>query len=588
MKSFLKYTLATIVGIFISSLILFFITVAFIGAIISSTEKTVVVDPNSMLKIEFSKPIAERTSNNPFNNFDFQTLRPSTDLGIRDIITFIGKAKTDNNIKGIYLDLSVIPTGLATLEEIRNALLDFKTSKKPIISYAEMYTQSSYYLASVADKVYLNPSGYFPLVGMRSELMFLKGSFQKLDIEPEILRHGKYKSAVEPYTNEKMSEANREQMNALLSGVWGHILKSISEQRKVSVAKLNELADNLTVRNGTSAKASLLVDDLKYEDEILTELAGITGAKSDKVKFVSLDDYVKTPKPKSATGLSKNKIAIVYASGDIMPGEGDENTVGSKTTAEAIRKARKDSSIKAIVLRVNSSGGSALASEIIWREVQLAQKVKPVIASLGDVAASGGYYIVSPADTIVADNNTITGSIGVFGLAFNTSNFFRNKLGITFDVAKTNKYADFGSLTRPMTPHEKEVLMLQIEEIYDQFITHVAEGRGLTKAQVDSIGQGRVWNATDALKIGLVDVLGGIEKAVEIAAAKANLKDYRIVELPVLDDPFTSFMKDFGAKAKHAITGSDRYEYSLLMKEIEKILSYKGVQARLPYSIELY
>jgi protease-4 len=589
MKSFLKYTLATIVGIFISSLILFFITVAFIGALISSTEKMVVVDSNSMLKIEFSKPIAERTSNNPFNNFDFQTFRPSTDLGIRDIIAFIGKAKTDNNIKGIYLDLSVIPAGLATLEEIRNALVDFKTSKKPIISYAEMYTQSSYYLASVADKIYLNPSGYFPLVGMRSELMFLKGSFQKLDIEPEILRHGKYKSAVEPFTNEKMSEANREQMNTLLAGIWNHILKSISEQRKVSVSKLNDLADNLTIRNAASAKASMLIDDLKYEDEILTELAGITGAKSDnKIKFVSLDDYVKTPKPKSSTGLSKNKIAIVYATGDIMPGEGDEKTVGSKTTAEAIRKARKDSSVKAIVLRVNSPGGSALASEIIWREVKLAQKEKPVIASLGDVAASGGYYIVSPADTIVADNNTITGSIGVFGLSFNTSNFFRNKLGVTFDVAKTNKYADFGSLTRPMTAHEKEVLMLQIEEIYDQFISHVAEGRGLTKAQVDSIGQGRVWNATDALKIGLVDVLGGIEKAVEIAATKANLKDYRIVELPTLDDPFTSFMKDFGVQAKQAITGSERYHYSILMKEIEKILSYKGVQARLPYSIELY
>jgi protease-4 len=386
-----------------------------------------------------------------------------------------------------------------------------------------------------------------------------------------------------------MSEANREQMNTLLAGIWNHILKSISEQRKVSVSKLNDLADNLTIRNAASAKASMLIDDLKYEDEILTELAGITGAKSDnKIKFVSLDDYVKTPKPKSSTGLSKNKIAIVYATGDIMPGEGDEKTVGSKTTAEAIRKARKDSSVKAIVLRVNSPGGSALASEIIWREVKLAQKEKPVIASLGDVAASGGYYIVSPADTIVADNNTITGSIGVFGLSFNTSNFFRNKLGVTFDVAKTNKYADFGSLTRPMTAHEKEVLMLQIEEIYDQFISHVAEGRGLTKAQVDSIGQGRVWNATDALKIGLVDVLGGIEKAVEIAATKANLKDYRIVELPTLDDPFTSFMKDFGVQAKQAITGSERYHYSILMKEIEKILSYKGVQARLPYSIELY
>lgn len=589
MKSFLKYTLATIVGITITSILFFFITMGIIGAIISSTEKTVTVAPNSILKIEFAKPITERTSNNPFKNFDFQTLSPSSKLGIRDIVDYIGKAKTDNNIKGIYLNLTIIPSGLATLEEIRNALLDFKKSKKFIISYAEVYTQSSYYLASVADKVYLNPSGFMPLVGMRSELTFLKGTFQKLDIEPEILRHGKYKSAVEPYTNDKMSNENREQLNALLSGIWNHILKGISEQRKISVEKLNELADNLTVRNAASAKANKLIDGLKYEDEVLADLAKLSGAKSEtKIKFTSLDDYVKTPRPKPSTGISKNKIAIVYAAGDIMPGDGDDNTVGSKKTAEAIRKARKDSSVKAIVLRVNSPGGSALASEVIWREVKLATQVKPVIASLGDVAASGGYYIVSPADTIVADNNTITGSIGVFGMTFNTSKFFQNKLGITFDVAKTNKFSDFGTLSRAMTPQEKEVLMLQIEEIYDQFISHVAEGRGLTKAQVDSIGQGRVWNATDALKIGLVDVMGDMNKAIEIAAGKAKLKDYRIVELPDLDDPFESLMQGFSAKAHQMVVGQETYQYARMISELEKVLSQKGVQARLPYNIDLH
>jgi len=589
MKSFLKYTLATIVGIFISSFILFFIFLGFIGVLISSAEKTVTVESNSLLKLEFTKPITERSSKNPFQNFDFQTLRPSTNLGIKDIIDYIDKAKTDNNIKGIYLDLSIIPSGLATIEEIRSALLDFKKSKKFIISYSEVYTQSSYYLASVSDKIYLNPSGYLPLVGMRSEITFLKGTFEKLDIEPEILRHGKYKSAVEPYTNDKMSDANREQMNALLAGIWNHVLKGISEQRKISVAKLNELADNLTVRNASSALSNKLVDGLKYEDEILTELAKLSGVKNEKnINFLSINDYVKTPKAKTSSGLSKNKIAIVYASGDIMPGEGDANTVGSKTTAEAIRKARNDSSIKAIVLRVNSPGGSALASEIIWREVKLAQKVKPVIASLGDVAASGGYYIVSPADTIVADTNTITGSIGVFGLTFNTSKFFQNKLGVTFDVAKTNKHSDFGSISRAMTAGEKEVLMLQIEEIYDQFISHVAEGRGITKAQVDSIGQGRVWNATDALRLGLVDVIGGIDKALEIAVSKAKLKDYRIVELPVLEDPFQSLIEGFSAKARQMMINNETYQYSLLMKELDKILSSSGVQARLPYKIELH
>lgn len=589
MKSFLKYTLATIVGIILTSIVFFFISMAILGAIISSAEKTVVVSPNSILKIELSKPVTERTSDNPFKNFDFQTFSPSTNLGIRDIIDYIGKAKTDDNIKGIYLDLTVIPSGLATIEEIRDALLDFKKSKKFIISYAEVYTQSSYYLASVADKVYINPSGFLPLVGMRSELTFLKGTFEKLDIEPVILRHGKYKSAVEPFTNTQMSDENREQLNALLSGIWNHILKGVSEQRKIPVEKLNELANNLTIRNASSAKEYKLVDDLKYEDEILTELATLSGQKPDaRIKFTTLDDYVKTPKPKKSTGISKNKIAVVYASGDIMPGEGDENTVGSKSTAEAIRKARKDSSIKAIVLRVNSPGGSALASEVIWREVKLATKVKPVIASLGDVAASGGYYIVSPADTIVADSHTITGSIGVFGMTFNTSEFFQNKLGITFDVAKTNKYSDFGSITRALTPQEKEVLMLQIEEIYDQFITHVAEGRGMTKAQVDSIGQGRVWNATDALRIGLIDMTGGIEKALEIAANKARVKDYRVVELPELDGPFESLFQGLSAKAHQAVIGRESYQYLKMMDELEKILSQKGVQARLPYSIGLH
>lgn len=589
MKSFLKYALATIVGIVTSFIILFFLFMIVIGVLVSSTEKTVVVEPNSILKIEFTKPVAERTSDNPLKNFDFLSLTPSNSMGVKDIIDYIEKAKTDNNIKGIYLDLTIIPSGLATIEEIRSALLDFKKSKKFIISYAEVYTQGSYYLASVADKVYINPTGYIPLVGLRSELMFIKGTFDKLNIEPQIIRHGKFKSAVEPYTNDKMSDANRVQMNALLAGVWDHILKGISEQRKISVEKLNELANNLTVRNAESAKTHKLVDGLKYEDEILKELAKLSGAKADnKIKFTSLNDYVKTPKPKSIVGSGSKRIAIVYASGDIMPGEGDENTVGSKNTAAAIRKARQDSSIKAIVLRVNSPGGSALASEVIWREVKLASAVKPVIASLGDVAASGGYYIACPADTIVADNNTITGSIGVFGLMFNTGKFFNDKLGITFDVAKTNTYSDFGSQTRPMTPQEREVLTLQIEEIYDQFISHVADGRGLTKAQVDSIGQGRVWCASDALKIGLVDVLGGIDKAIEIAAAKAKLKEYRIVELPKLDDPFTTLMQGLGAEAKKAFISKESYQYSLILKELDKVLSYSGAQARLPYSVVLH
>lgn len=587
MKSFLKYTLATIVGFFICSIILFFITMGIIGALIASTEKTIVVEPNSILKIQLSKPITERSSSNPFKNFDFESFRPTTNLGTKDIITYIEKAKTDPNIKGIYLEMSVIPAGSATLEELREALLDFKKSGKFIISYGEVYTQGSYYLASVSDKVYINPAGYMPLVGMRSEIMFFKGTLSKLEIEPEIIRHGKYKSAVEPYSSDKMSDENREQITTLLNSVWNHILEGISAQRKISVDSLNILANQLSVKTAASAKEHRLVDGLKYEDEILGELAKLSGVKSDdKVKFISLYDYVKTPKPSYSS--SKSKIAIVYADGDIMPGENGDETVGSSSTSEAIRKARKDSTIKAIVLRVNSPGGSALASEVIWREVKLAAKVKPVIASLSNVAASGGYYIVTPATTIIADHNTITGSIGVFGMMFNTQNFFKNKLGITYDVAKTNTFSDIGSVVRPMSPQEKEMITLQIEEIYDQFITHVAEGRHLTKAKVDSIGQGRVWGARDALRIGLVDELGDFNRALEVAAAKAKLKDYKIVELPKQEDAIEALFSSFSTKVQKIVMDKDSYSYMQLMKQLDKILSCQGIQARLPYDLKVY
>ncbi len=560
---------------------------AVVGAIVSSTKKEVSLKSNSILQLQFDKEIPDRSSENPFENFDFANFKPNITIGLTDILKNIRHAKTDANIRGIYLDLSIIPAGFGAIEEIRNALIDFKTSKKFIISYADYYSHGSYYLASVADSVFLNPQGALAFIGLRSEQLFFKGALEKLDMEPQIIRHGKYKSAIEPLTNDKMSDANREQLTTLLSNFWNHILDGVSEKRKVDKTELNRLADGLVIRNAQLAYEHKLIDGVRFKDEVLALLTKLSGAESEKkLEFVTLSKYHKVPKSKS--GYSKNKIALVYASGEIGMGLGDNETIGSEGLSKAIRDARQDSSIKAIVLRINSPGGSALASDIIWRELSLAAKAKPLIVSMGSVAASGGYYIAAAADTIVADATTITGSIGVFGVLLNTKNFLNKKLGITTDVAKTNTHSDIGSIYRPLLPEEREVIQQEVENIYDVFISRVADGRKLTKTAVDSIGQGRVWSATDAKRIGLVDIIGGLDKAIEIAAAKAHLKDYRVVDLPKLDDPLTLLMNDFSAKIKASVISSELGSEKAIYYNLKNTLSRQGILARMPGEINIY
>lgn len=586
MKSFLKYTLATIVGVLITSILLFFIFLGIIGAIISSAEKEVTIKSNSILRIELNKEIPERTSENPFQNLNLLDVKLNTILGLNDILKNIRDAKDDPNVKGIYLDLSIIPAGFGTIEEIRNALLDFKKSKKFIISYADYYSQGSYYIATVSDSIFLNPVGELAFVGMRSEQMFFKGTLQKLDLEPEIIRHGKFKSAVEPFMNDKMSNENRIQLTTLLNSIWGRILDGISTQRKIDKAELNRLADQMIIRNAQAALDHKMVDGLRYKDEILAGMAKLTHVSEKKLEIVDLVKYNKAVKVQKK--YQKDKIAIVYASGEINMGEGNEGSIGSESLSRTIREARQDSSIKAIVLRINSPGGSAMASEVIWRELKLASKVKPLIVSMGSVAASGGYYIATPGDTIVADPTTITGSIGVFGMLINAKGFFNNKLGITSDVAKTNQHSDLGSVFRPLTPEERDVIQSEVENIYDVFLTRVSEGRKMTKASVDSIGQGRVWAATDAKKLGLVDVLGGIDKAIEIAANKAKLKAYRIVELPKQEDALTSILKDFSTKVRNNIVRSELGSETSVYLNIKEALNRKGIFARMPFEITVY
>lgn len=586
MKSFLKYTLATIVGVIISSIILFFIFFGIVGAIVSSSEKQVVVKPNSILHIKLDRAIPERSSDNPFENFDFESLRPMVVLGLNDIVKNIRDAKDDDNIKGIYLDLGTMAMGFGTLEEIRNAVLDFKKSGKFVISYAEYYSQGNYYLASVADSIFINPAGGISFIGLSSEVMFYKGALEKLDIEPQVIRHGKFKSAVEPFVNEKMSDENRQQLSTLVNALWGHVIQEISVQRNISVPELNKLADNASVTNAKGALANKFVDGIRYKDEILERLAKLSSAKSTKsLEFITLANYNKAPKEKK--DFSKKKIALVYAEGDIVDGEGGSTAIGSGDFSKAIREARSDSSIKAIVLRINSPGGSALASDVIWREVYLATKAKPVIVSMGNMAASGGYYIAAPADTIVAEPTTITGSIGVFGILFNAKGFLNNKLGITTDEVQTNKHGNIESLYKPLTPEEKAIIQSEVENIYETFITHVSEGRSLDKAFVDSIGQGRVWSAVDAKRLGLVDVIGSLQNAVDIAAKKAKLSEYRIVELPKREDALTSLLSGLSAHVRQDAIQKELGETSRIYYNIKDITGRKGILARLPFDLNM-
>jgi len=587
MKSFFKYVLATIVGIILSSILIFFIFLGSIGAIISSQDQPVKIDKHTVLHMKLTNPITDRSNKNPMENFDFESFQPVNQLGLNEILANIKKAKEDANIDGIYLDFTMIPAGMATIEEIRSALIDFKASGKFILSYADTYTQSTYYLASIADKVYLNPEGLLSWTGMRSEIMFFKEALEKIGIEAQIIRHGKFKSAVEPFMYNQMSPENREQIMTYMGSIWNHMLTRISESRNISIEQLNELADNLTLNNADAALEHGFVDGLKYKDEILAELKELTKKKeSEKIKNVTLAKYTKVPKKRKS--LEKDKIAVVYASGSVIMGEGAEGTIGSDRISKAIREARKDSSIKAIVFRVNSGGGSALASEVIWREVKLAQQVKPVIASLGDVAASGGYYIVAPAEKIVANPNTITGSIGVFGMIPNGKKLLNDKLGIHVDVAKTNKHADIYSFSRPLSAKEKETIQLNIEGVYETFITHVAEGRGMTKEEIDEIGQGRVWSGANAIEIGLIDEFGGLEKAIEIAAQTANLEKYRVIDYPKLKDPFQKLLEDLQGNVKASILKKELGNEYKYYQRLQDLKNMQGIQARIPYDIELY
>jgi protease IV len=600
MKQFFKFMFASMLGTFITimlasvlSMVIFFamLTGFMTSAASSGMSKTKItkVEPNSVLHVKLNYGIIDRASNNPFESFNFQSFESNKSLGLNQILKSLDKAKNDEKIKGIYLDVSSINTGMATLEEIRNALVDFKKSGKWIISYSEVYTQGTYYLASVSDKIYLNPAGIVEHRGLSAELMFFKRALEKLDVEMQIIRHGKFKSAVEPYMLEKMSDANREQYELILNTAWGSMIKDVSKHRKLSVEKLNILADEMKIQDAKIAKAEKLVDETYFKDELLAELRKkLDLDKDDEINYISLPKYSKSFKKGKKVEKADNQIAVIYANGNIVSGESKDGTMGSETISQAIREARLDENVKAIVLRVNSPGGSALASDIMWREVVLAKQEKPVIVSMGDVAASGGYYIACAADKIVADEKTITGSIGVFGVIPNAEGLMTNKMGITFDRVKTNKHSDMMSVFKPLTGEERGIIQLGVEKIYDDFITKVAEGRNMTKEQVDEIGQGRVWMGLDALKIGLVDEIGGLNKAIEIAKESAKMDSYTVVDYPKRKDPIEELVKELtdNIEAKVLVKALGK-EYKYYQK-VQEISSQTGIMARMPFEFDIH
>lgn len=587
MKQFFKFMFASMLGFFIASIILFFLTLGLISSLLAFAEKEVVtVKENTLLQIKLNQTIFERTSNNPFSTASLFSFAPTNSLGLNDILKAIDKAKNDDKIKGIYLELSYIPAGISTIEEIRTALERFKESGKFIVCYGEIFSQTAYYVATVADEIYFNPEGMMLFKGLNAEVMFYKGLFDKLSVEAQIVRHGKFKSAIEPYTEQKMSSESKEQTKKYLDDVWNLMLSSISKSRNISIEELNSIADELKIRQPEDALKYKFVDKLLYKDEVLTQLREKLNLTEDQ-KIESLSLYSYSNSPTIGRTLSRNKIAVVYASGTILNMEGDDQVVGAQRVSRAIRQARTDKTVKAIVFRINSGGGDVLASEILRREIELAAATKPLIASYGDLSASGGYWATCNATKIMANRSCLTGSIGVFGIIPNIKGLLNDKLGITIDNVGTNKNSEFISTTRQFTSFEREVMTSMIENTYDTFLNHVSEARNLRKEFVDSIGQGRIWSGEDAIELGLIDQFGGLTEAIELAKELADLPDFRVQELPVQEDFFVTMMKQLSGGVQVSFIEKELGNDYGFIKHLKALKNSKGLQAILPFEIKI-
>lgn len=567
--------------------------VILMGIVAASTSKAPVeVKENSVLLAKFNAQILDRTNEDPFAQLFSGNFMYDQSMGLNQILKDLKKAKTDDKIEGIFMNLGGVSAGIATLGEIREALLDFKESGKFIYAYSNAYTQKSYYLASVADSVFMAPEGMFLFNGMSAEVMFYKKALEKVGVEMQVIRHGSYKGAVEPFLREDLSEENREQIEGYVGALWGKIVGDIAESRGLSPEMLNQIADELATLDSEKLKETGMIDGLIYYDEMLTLMKEkLKVEEKDDLEAVALKNYKDATVKKKEKEYSRDKIAVIYAMGAVVDGNMGEGYISSERISKAIRKARRDKSVKAIVFRINSGGGSGSASDIIHREVMLAAKEKPVVASMGDLAASGGYYIAAPADTILAGPGTITGSIGVFGLFPNVQKLVNEKIGISTDVVKTNKNSNLLTALDPLDPEERQIVQKMIDDFYINFVTLVADGREKSYEEIDAIAGGRVWAGADALELGLIDMYGGLEKSIEVAAQMAGLENYRVQELPRLEDPMTAIMNQLtgGSMARtERILQRELGEEYKYYRKIQEIRNMHGIQAIMPFEIELH
>ena len=584
--NFLRNLLAAIIGCLIAFGIMFIMFLLFVS-LVGGAEDGVVIKDNSILELQMEKPINDYVGNNeadPFASFFGQA------QGLDEILHAILVAKTDSDIKGISISNNFIMAGLAQTQAIRKALKDFKESGKFIYTYSDFYMQKDYYLASVADSIFLNPVGGMDFKGLSTEVLFYKDLQEKTGVKMEVIRHGKYKSAVEPFLANEMSDANRTQIKELLSSLWDTMVADISEGRNISEDNVNSIADTLGGRSPKFAKASGLIDDILFFDQYEDKLRTATSLDAkDEINYVSLKDYTKRSNKKTIKK-GTDKIAVVFAQGEILYGEGGPNIIGQGIITKALIKARDDDKVKAIVLRVDSPGGSALTSDIIWREVELAKEKKPVVVSMGNVAASGGYYIAAGADKIFAEPTTITGSIGVFGTIPNINELAAN-IGINAEQVGTNKNSVDYSFFEPMTDNFRNVVQESVEQTYETFLERVAQGRNITVAQADSMAQGRVWSGLDAKKLGLIDELGNLDDAIAAAAELANIESYGVKKYPKYKTGFEKFMEDMsGVKSKigqrfiKEEIGEETYD---ILKQMKSTMEQKGVQARMPFVLDI-
>lgn len=589
MKSFFKIFFASFLALVLFTLLGFFILVGFLSGLTKS--RNILIHPNSVLVIDLTRPILELPRQNPLNAITREG--PTSTPGLYDILGQIHQAARDPDIRGIYLEMGADPNGFATNEELRNAILRFKRSRKFVYAYGDDANQKAYYVASAADQVFLNPHGYLDFRGLSVQIMFLKGTLDRLEIEPQIFYDGKFKSATEPLRVSSMTEPNKVQTSAFLGDIYHHFLDRIGSSRGINPDSLATYADQDRIQNARDARRWKLVDGLKYDDQMMGFLKSSMALGSDeRLNLVSLEDYANR-RILSASHLNRVTpayIAIIDAQGDIVDGSTGNRSIaiGGEDYVKLIRQIRQNHNIKAIVFRVNSPGGSALAAEDIWRELSLAKKEKPVVVSMGDYAASGGYYISACADSIFAQPNTLTGSIGVFSIVPNLQRFFKDKLGITFDGVKTSQFADMGTMARPLTDAEKRIFQNMTDRIYETFKERVSQGRHLSPAEVDSIAQGRVWSGTAACRIGLVDRIGGIGAAIRSAASLAHLSKYSIRQYPAPVNPLMQILGDMNDQSRLEKVESslgDKYRIWEQVMSLKK--SFGKAQARLPYQLDI-